>query len=117
MRFVHLAVSCGDFKEAETFASLFSGEEVASWDNGQGLAARLYKFGETVFEFLRREGKKGEGLHHIAFETEDVSGAVQALQERGAQLEQDFVNNRGQRIVFVTWNGTRIELLEEREEI
>ncbi len=62
----------------------------------QGVRAALLAAGDTEVELLEPLGadsgigrflaRRGEGLHHLCFETPDVSGALVALKDRGAEL-------------------------------
>jgi methylmalonyl-CoA/ethylmalonyl-CoA epimerase len=62
----------------------------------QGVRAALLSAGDTEIELLEptRAGtgiarfleKRGEGLHHVCFDTPDVTGELQALGERGIEL-------------------------------
>ena len=62
----------------------------------QGVRAALFGAGETEIELLEPLGettpvgrfltRRGEGLHHLCFETPDVSVALTALKDRGVEL-------------------------------
>ena len=62
----------------------------------QGVRAALLSAGDTEIELLEpiRPGtgiarfldKRGEGLHHLCFDTPDVAGDLQALDDRGIEL-------------------------------
>jgi methylmalonyl-CoA/ethylmalonyl-CoA epimerase len=62
----------------------------------QGVRAALLAAGDTEIELLepidadsgigRYLSKRGEGLHHMCFETPDVGGALVTLKDRGAAL-------------------------------
>ena len=64
-------------------------------------------------EFLR---DRGEGVHHMAFQVDNLDAAVAAAVEQGAQVILGPTEGaRGKRIVFLTGDelgGTIIELLE-----
>lgn len=62
--------------------------------------------------------KRGEGIHHICFEVDDIDAALVRLREHGAQLidEQPRENARGQKYAFVhpkSAHGVLIELYEK----
>ncbi len=62
--------------------------------------------------------KRGEGVHHICFEVDDIDAALTRLREHGAQLidEQPRENARGQKYAFVhpkSAHGVLIELYEK----
>jgi methylmalonyl-CoA/ethylmalonyl-CoA epimerase len=60
--------------------------------------------------------KKGEGLHHVCLEVEDIAGTVQGLKERGMEvLNEVRTNSRGDRYIFVhpkSAHGVLVELYE-----
>lgn len=61
--------------------------------------------------------KRGEGIHHICFEVDDIEGALAKLKEHGAQLidETPRRNAQGQRYAFIhpkSAHGVLIELYE-----
>lgn len=70
-------------------------EEVSS----QGVITSFFKAGEAKIELLEATNedspifkyieKKGEGIHHIAFEVPDIRQEMQRLQEEGFQLLMD----------------------------
>jgi methylmalonyl-CoA/ethylmalonyl-CoA epimerase len=63
--------------------------------------------------------KRGEGVHHICFEVNDIDAALARLKEYGAQLidEAPRENAKGMRYAFVhpkSAHGVLIELFEKR---
>ena len=62
----------------------------------QGVRAALLAAGDTEVELLepidttsgiaRFLARRGEGLHHLCFETPDIAGALVSLKDRGAEL-------------------------------
>ncbi len=61
--------------------------------------------------------KRGEGVHHICFEVDDIDAALARLKAHGAQLidETPRENARGQRYAFVhpkSAHGVLVELYE-----
>jgi methylmalonyl-CoA epimerase len=62
--------------------------------------------------------KRGEGVHHICFEVDDIMEALRRLKEHGAQLidETPRQNATGQRYAFIhpkSAHGVLIELYEK----
>lgn len=90
----------------------------------------FFKKGETKIELLESTdpegtiakyiGKKGEGIHHIAFEVEDIEAEMKRLQEEGFVLldEQPKHGADNKLICFLhpkNTNGVLIELCMERK--
>ncbi len=64
--------------------------------------------------------KRGEGIHHICFEVDDIDAALARLKAHGAQLinETSRTNARGQRYAFVhpkSAHGVLVELYERQK--
>jgi methylmalonyl-CoA/ethylmalonyl-CoA epimerase len=61
--------------------------------------------------------KKGEGIHHVCFEVEDVEKAAAQLQEKGIELvDKPRMGAEGKKIVFIkpkNPHGVLIELKEK----
>jgi methylmalonyl-CoA/ethylmalonyl-CoA epimerase len=60
--------------------------------------------------------KKGEGLHHVCFEVDNIEESVREIAERGLEvLGEVRTNNRGDRYIFVhpkSAHGVLVELYE-----
>jgi len=70
----------------------------------------------TLLKFLE---KRGEGLHHICLEVDDIENALQEMQEKGAPVldKQPRIAAEG-RAIFLHpkgTNGVLLELLEKAE--
>lgn len=66
-------------------------------------------------DFLR---DKGEGIHHIAFEVENIDAAFRQLRSRGVEFISDEIKqgSRGSKVVFFKpeeFNGVYIELVQK----
>ena len=62
--------------------------------------------------------KRGEGIHHICFEVDDIQAALVRLKEHGAQLidETPRTNSSGMRFAFIhpkSAHGVLIELYQK----
>ena len=68
-----------------------------------------------VARFLRR---KGQGVHHVCLEVDDIEAVLSALQQRGVRLvdEQPRIGAGGIKIAFLHPSSTRGILLELCEE-
>jgi len=131
LRIEHLGIAVKELKNAiPLFEQLlntpcYKTEEVAS----EGVSTAFFKTGESKIELLEatREdspiakyiAKKGEGIHHIAFEVEDVAAEMKRLSALGFELLQDAPKYGADNklICFLhpkTTNGVLIELCQER---
>ena len=65
----------------------------------------------TVGKFIAR---KGEGLHHIAYEVDDLEGALAELKAKGVPLidEKPRLGGRGHSVAFVHPKGNHGLLVE-----
>lgn len=73
--------------------------------------------GSTISKFIE---KKGEGIHHIAYEVDNLEAEMQRLKSEGFELinqtPKDGADNK--RICFLhpkTTNGILVELCEEKK--
>ena len=97
----HLGVAVADLDEAvDTYERLFGahlehretvpdqGVEAASLRIGEGRVELLASLGEEtpVGKFL---AKRGPGMHHVAYEVDDVGEALGELAAEGAELIDD----------------------------
>ena len=94
----HLGVAVADLDAAvDTYARLF-GATVDAREKleSQGVEAVLLRVGESYVELLGSLGpdtpvgkfvaKRGPGMHHVAFEVDDVGEELQRLAADGAEL-------------------------------
>lgn len=97
----HLGIAVQDLNNAnELFRKLLGGEhykveDVASED----VSTSFFKVGNTKVELLEGSGeesaiskyidKKGEGIHHVAFEVDDINEEMTRLRKEGFQLLND----------------------------
>ena len=94
----HVGVAVGDLDEAIATYERLLGARVEHRDElaEQGVKAASLLVGESRLELLAATGedtpvgrflaKRGPGMHHIAYETDDVVRALAELQDAGAQL-------------------------------
>ena len=127
----HLGIAVKDIKESNQLFSALLGtspyktEEVAS----EGVITSFFKVGESKIELLQASNensaiakfieKKGEGIHHIAFEVDDIDLELVRLKKEGFTLihetPKDGADNK--RIAFLhpkSTNGVLIELCQEK---
>lgn len=94
----HIGIAVANLAEAnKLFARLlgrehYKIEEVPS----EGVRTSFFKIGDVKIELLEASdpsspiakfiGKKGEGVHHLAFEVEDIQGSLRDYSDRGFQV-------------------------------
>jgi methylmalonyl-CoA/ethylmalonyl-CoA epimerase len=94
----HLGVAVEDLDEAvDTYSALFGAElEHRETMADQGVEAAAMRVGEDRVELLASLGeetpvgkflaKRGPGMHHVAYEVEDLPAELGRLARQGAQL-------------------------------
>jgi methylmalonyl-CoA/ethylmalonyl-CoA epimerase len=94
----HVGVAVADLDEAvRTYERLFGGRlEHRARVEGQGVEAASMRVGDSRVELLAALGddtpvgkfiaKRGPGMHHLAYEVDDVASALADLAEQGAEL-------------------------------
>jgi methylmalonyl-CoA/ethylmalonyl-CoA epimerase len=125
----HLGVAVRSLRESAKFYRDLLGlefggeEEVAS----EGVRVAFLQAGEPRIELLepldegsavaRHIQKRGEGIHHVCFEVEDLDGAVRDLREGGARLVDPGIRRgaEGSRVAFVHPRSSGGVLVELRE--
>lgn len=125
----HIGIAVKDLKHAnDLFKTLFNKnaykeETVAS----EKVTTSFFQLGEAKIELLEGSSdsaiakfidKKGEGIHHIAFEVEDIYAEIDRLKKEGFQvLNQEPKKGADNKLVcFVhpkSANGVLVELCQE----
>jgi methylmalonyl-CoA epimerase len=94
----HVALAVEDLDGAvETYRRLFGAEvELRGVIEGQGVEAVYLRLGSGRVELMAALGedtpvgrflaRRGEGMHHVAYEVADVAEAVRELAEQGATV-------------------------------
>ncbi|MEM9340550.1 MAG: methylmalonyl-CoA epimerase [Bacteroidota bacterium] len=128
----HIGIAVKDLSSSnELFKTLFNDspykeEEVSS----EKVITSFFQLGETKIELL--EGgedsaiakfiaKKGEGIHHIAFEVDDIYAEMERLRGEGFQILNDEPKKGADNklVCFVhpkSANGVLVELCQEIKE-
>ena len=122
----HIGIAVKDFKTAvPLFEKLlntvcYKNEMVAS----ENVNTAFFQQGETKIELLQSTGtegviakfieRKGEGLHHIAFETADIIAEMERLKKEGFILlsEQPKPGADNKLVCFLHPKGTNNVLIE-----
>lgn len=97
----HLGVAVADLDEAVTTYERVLGARLEHRETvpEQGVEAASLRVGEGRVELLASLGdetpvgkflaKRGPGMHHVAYEVDDVGGALAELAEKGVELVDD----------------------------
>lgn len=131
MKIEHIGIAVKDLgKSNELFAQLFGKEHykiesVAS----EHVNTSFFQTGSSKVELLEATDpespiarfieKRGEGIHHIAFEVEDIQAEMERLQKLGFQLlnEQPKIGADNKLVCFLhpkSANGVLVELCQNR---
>lgn len=126
----HIGIAVKDINSVnEVYTKLFQEapyklESVKS----EGVDTSFFKIGGTKIEFLMATDpesaiskfidKKGEGIHHIAFEVEDIDSEMDRLRSEGFKVlsESPKLGADNKRVCFVhpkSTNGVLVELCQE----
>jgi methylmalonyl-CoA/ethylmalonyl-CoA epimerase len=128
----HIGIAVKNLNESnELFKKLFGKEhyKVESVQS-EGVSTSFFMLGETKIELLEATGessaiskfieKKGEGIHHIAYEVDNIETEMARLKSEGFDLihaqPKDGADNK--RICFLhpkSTNGVLVELCEEKK--
>ncbi len=125
----HIGIAVKDLKQSnQLFAQLlgkehYKIEEVAS----EGVRTSFFETGDSKIELLEATNpespiarfieKRGEGIHHIAFEVEDIRKEMDRLKKDGFQLlnEEPKRGADNKLVCFIhpkTANGVLVELCQ-----
>jgi methylmalonyl-CoA/ethylmalonyl-CoA epimerase len=126
----HIGIAVKSLGQAnELFARLF-GEEHYKVEavESEGVSTSFFQMGETKIELLEASRpdspiakfieKRGEGIHHIAFEVSDIKAEMQRLQEQGfILLNEEPKRGADHKLVCFlhpkSTNGVLVELCQE----
>ncbi len=132
MKLEHIGIAVRDIEKSNLlFTALFNqspykSEEVKS----EGVITSFFKTGESKIELLQATNpdstiakfieKKGEGIHHLAFEVQDIDKEIERLKKEGFEMihktPKDGADNK--RIAFLhpkSTNGVLIEICQEKK--
>jgi methylmalonyl-CoA/ethylmalonyl-CoA epimerase len=128
----HIGIAVKDLSSANDLfeklfgAAAYKAEEVES----EAVTTSFFQIGPNKIELLQSENKnsaiakyidkKGEGVHHIAFEVDDIYAEMDRLKKEGFQLihekPKDGADNK--LICFLhpkSTNGVLVELCQEKK--
>jgi methylmalonyl-CoA epimerase len=127
----HIGLAVDNLEEARRFFSENFGLSTSEREN----------FGELIFSFIPMEGtnlellqstesggqiakfieKRGQGIHHISFEVDDIQSELDRLKGNGIKLinENPYLNAHKDLVAFIhpkSTFGVLIELIQKKEE-
>lgn len=122
----HIAIAVDDIDAAISHYGEIWGLEVAHREQvpDQGVDEAMLPLGDTFLQLLgatdpsttvgRFLEKRGPGLHHIAYEVDDLVGALAELKAKGVELidEEPRRGGRGHMVAFVHPKGNLGLLVE-----
>ncbi len=128
----HIGIAVKDIKNANTlFAKLFGKDHYKiEAVESEGVSTSFFMLGETKIELLQATNensaiakfieKKGEGIHHIAYEVDDILAEMERLKKEGFELinQQPKEGADNKLICFLhpkSTNGVLVELCQERK--
>ncbi|MBB6612085.1 methylmalonyl-CoA epimerase [Pontibacter sp. Tf4] len=126
----HIGIAVKNFSEANALYYKLLGAEPykTEYVDSEGVNTSFFKVGDTKIELLEATNpdsaiakfieKRGEGIHHIAFEVEDIIAEMERLKQEGFTLlnEQPKKGADNKLVCFVhpkSANGVLVELTQE----
>ncbi|MFA9211244.1 MAG: methylmalonyl-CoA epimerase [Moraxellaceae bacterium] len=127
----HIGIAVSNLEDAiKTYTELlntpcYKTEEVAS----EGVKTAFFQIGDSKIELLEAThdespiakfiAKKGQGIHHIAFDVTDIEASMAAYKEKGFQLLNETPKNGADNklVAFIhpkSANGVLVELCQEK---
>lgn len=126
----HIGLAVGDLEEArnffrETFELTGSehesfGELIFSFIPMEGSNLELLQSTTPEGQIAKFIGKRGQGIHHIALEVDDIQGELDRLKAKGLKLinEKPYRNAHEDLVAFIhpkSTYGILIELIQTGE--
>lgn len=122
----HVALAVADLDAAVAHYEKVWGLTVSHRERveDQGVEEAMLPLGDTYLQLLGPTGpdttvgkfieRRGEGLHHIAYEVDDLAGALADLKAKGVPLidEEPRLGGRGHMVAFVHPKGNHGLLVE-----
>lgn len=129
LRVEHIGIAVKDRAAAgKLFESLLNRSSYKSEEvEREGVVTEFFQTGETKIELLEATNpsgpiakfleKKGEGIHHIAFEVDNIEAEMKRLKEAGFELLSDVPKSGAdnKKIVFLhpkSTGGVLVELCQ-----
>jgi methylmalonyl-CoA/ethylmalonyl-CoA epimerase len=130
VRVEHIGIAVNNIKEVnDLYKKLFAQDPYKSEKvESEHVETSFFQIGETKIEFLEADApesaiakyieKKGQGIHHIAFEVEDIHAEMERLSKEGFRLINEAPKKGADNklVCFVhpkSTNGVLVELCQE----
>jgi methylmalonyl-CoA/ethylmalonyl-CoA epimerase len=129
LKIEHVAIAVDDLEAAVSHYSDVWGLEVSHRERvaDQGVEEVMLRLGDTYLQLLGATGpdttvgrfleRRGEGLHHIAYEVDDLEATLASLKAKGVEMIDDEprLGGRGHMVAFVhpkSNHGLLVELIQ-----
>lgn len=126
----HIGIAVKDINSSnDLFKKLFGKEHYKTETvESEGVSTSFFMVGETKIELLEAKTetsaiakfieKKGEGIHHIAYEVDDIYEEMKRLESEGFEvLNKEPKNGADNKLIFFlhpkSTNGVLVELCQE----
>ena len=126
----HIGIAVKNFEESNHLFSKLFGKQNYKTESveSEGVNTSFFELGETKIELLEATKpdspiakfieKKGEGIHHIAYEVDDILAEMERLKKEGFRLlnEKPKKGADNKLVCFVhpkSANGVLVELCQE----
>lgn len=126
----HIGIAVKDLDEAnKTYRDLFDTEPYKTEEvETEGVITSFFKTGENKIELLAATNpdspvakfleKRGEGMHHIAFDVDDIDAEITRLEEKGfTMISKEAKKGADNKIVAFlhpkSAHGVLVELCQE----
>jgi methylmalonyl-CoA/ethylmalonyl-CoA epimerase len=133
LKIEHIGIAVKDLDKSNKLFKSILGSEAYKIEEveGEGVRVSFFKTGDSKIELLQALNenspiakfidKKGEGMHHLAFEVADINESMKQMKANGFELLSDEpkVGADNKLICFLhpkSTNGVLIELCQEKGE-
>jgi methylmalonyl-CoA/ethylmalonyl-CoA epimerase len=131
MRISHLGIAVKDLEASEALFSKLLGSEHVHHEvvEDQGVSIASFRVGDSVIELTAPTrddsaiakfiAKRGEGIHHLALEVDDVESELERLKKEGIQLIDESPKEGAHEMLIAflhpkSTNGVLIELCQKK---
>lgn len=128
----HIGIAVADLEKSNQLFKKLLGKEHFKTElvDGEGVETSFFQVGETKVELLQATRpdspiakyleKKSEGVHHIAFDVEDIHAEVARLKGEGFEILNETPKEGADNklVVFLhprSTNGVLVELCQEKK--